>query len=114
MDAIAKGKYLRCSSQKMRAVADLIREKSVETAMAQLYVLGKHKKTARFLDKVLKSAVANLQEKNADKQVETEDLKIKSITVDKGPHIKRIRARAQGRAFRINKNMCHLTVAITD
>ena len=82
--------------------------------MALLFSLSKTKKSAKILDKVLKAAVANFKEKNPDAQVDTDKLKIKSIAVDGGPHIKRIKARAQGRAYRINKKTCHLTVALTD
>jgi len=98
----------------MRAVADLIRNNSVESALALLFALKKTKKSAKMVDKVLQSAVANFRENNADKHVETNVLKIKTVTVDAGPHMKRIRARAQGRAFRINKRLCHITIAVTD
>ena len=113
MEAVARGTYLRCSARKMRQVADLIRNNSVDSAIAQLFSLRKTKKSAVMVEKVLQSAVANLREKNANAAVETEGLKISKITVDGGPHIKRIRYRAQGRGFRINKKLCHLTVGIT-
>jgi large subunit ribosomal protein L22 len=114
MESVGRGRYLRCSARKVREVADLVRNNSVDSAMAVLFFLGKSKKSARIVDKVLKAAVANLKEKNPNAQVETEKLKIRSITVDAGPHIKRIKPRAQGRAYRINKKACHLTVAVTD
>lgn len=114
MESVGKGKYLRCSARKVRTVADLIRNNSVDSAMAMLFSLAKTKKSAKIVDQVLKAAVANYKENNPDAQVDTDKLKIKSIIVDGGPHIKRIKARAQGRAFRINKKTCHLTVAVTD
>lgn len=92
----------------------MVRKESVDSALALLFSLSKTKKSARMLDKVLKAAVANLKEKDVNMQIETEVLKIKSITVDGGPYIKRIRSRAQGRAFRIQKKMCHLTIAISE
>ena len=114
MEATARAKYLRCSARKMRLIADSIRNLPVDTAMGLLFVQKKTKKSAELVDKVLKSAVANLREKHTDQSVETENLKIKSITVDAGPHIKRFRPRAQGRAFHIHKKLCHLTVDISD
>lgn len=113
MEAIAKGTYLRCSARKMRQVADMIRHDSVDSAIAQLFSLKKTKKSALMLEKVLQSAVANLREKNSDTSLETESLKISKIIVDAGPHIKRIKYRAQGRGFRIHKKLCHLTVGIS-
>ncbi len=114
MEAIAKGMYIRCSARKMRLVADMIRTKKVESAMALLFSLKKTKKTAEYVDKILKSAVANLKDKNAEAQIKTENLVISNITVDAGPHIKRFKPRAQGRAFRINKKLCHLTLSVSD
>ncbi len=114
MEAVAKAKYLHCSAQKMRLVADLVRNTKVDSAIARLYALSKTKKSARMIDKVLKSAIANIKEMNTDIHVETDNLSISSITVDAGPHVKRIRPRAQGRAFRIQKNLCHLTISISD
>ncbi|MFC1584409.1 50S ribosomal protein L22 [Fibrobacterota bacterium] len=114
MESMAKGKYLRCSARRVRRVADMIRNNSVESALATLFSLGKTQKSAMIMDKVLKAAVANLKEKNPTEQIDTDSLKVSSIIVDAGPHIKRIKARAQGRAFRINKKMCHLTLSVTD
>jgi len=113
MEAIAKGTYLRCSARKMRQVADMIRNDSVDAAIAQLFSLKKTKKSAQMMEKVLQSAVANIRDKNASANVTTETLKISSIIVNAGPHIKRIKYRAQGRGFKINKKLCHLTVAVT-
>ena len=67
-----------------------------------------------MLDKVLKSAVANLREKKPNEIVDSENIRINSIMVDEGPKIKRIRPRAQGRAYRIEKNLCHMTVSVSD
>ena len=113
MEATAKGKYLRCSARKMRQIADMVRKSSVDSAIAQLFALKKTKKSAVMLEKVLQSAVANIREKNSSSNIENESLKISTITVDAGPHIKRIKFRAQGRGFRINKKHCHLTIGVT-
>jgi large subunit ribosomal protein L22 len=114
MEAVAKAKYLRSSTLRMRQVADLLRGKPVETALGLLHGLKLEKKSARMVDKVLKSAVANFQVKSEAEGGKPKNLKIKTITVDAGPLIKRIRARAQGRAFRIEKKLSHLTVVVSD
>ncbi len=113
MEATAKAKYLRSSTNRMRQVADLVRGKSVESASAILFGLGPRKKSARMVEKVLKSAVANWQVKN-EGAGRGKQLTVKSVTVDAGPLVKRIRPRAQGRAFRIEKKLSHLTVVVSD
>ncbi len=113
MEAFAKSKYLHSSARKMRQVADLVRGKQVETALEILHGLKTTKKSAGMVDKALKSAVANFQVL-AEKNPGRGELTIKSILVDGGPMMKRIRARAQGRAFRIQKQMSHLTVVVSD
>ncbi len=115
MEAIAKGQYLRSSTLRMRQVADLVRGKPVETALGVLYGLTLKKKSARMVEKVLKSAVANYQVKSdAAGAGKAKNLVVKTITVDAGPLMKRIRAHAQGRAFRIEKKLSHLTVVVSD
>jgi large subunit ribosomal protein L22 len=113
MEATAKAKYLRSSTNRMRQVADLVRGKSVESASAILFGLGPRKKSARMVEKVLKSAVSNWQVKN-EGEARGKVLLVKSVTVDAGPLVKRIRPRAQGRAFRIEKKLSHLTVVVSD
>jgi len=106
---------MRSSTNRMRQVADLVRGKPVETALGVLYGLTLRKKSARMLEKVLKSAVANFQVKSeADGGVKGRNLTVKTITVDAGPLVKRIRAHAQGRAFAIEKKLSHLTVVVSD
>ncbi len=114
MEATAKAKYLRCSARKMRQVADMIRNESVDSAIAQLFSLKKTKKSAQMMEKVLQSAVANIKDKNPEANLENGSLKVTKILVDGGPIIKRIRARAQGRAYRIEKKLCHLTVGVSE
>ncbi len=115
MEAIAKGKYLRSSTNRMRQVADMVRGKPVDDALALLFGLGVKKKSARMVEKVLKSAVANFGVKGeAAGAGKAKNLKVKTITVDAGPLVKRIRAHAQGRANRIEKKLSHLTVVVSD
>jgi large subunit ribosomal protein L22 len=113
MEAVAKAKYLKSSTNRMRQVADLIRGRSVETASAILFGLGPQKKAARMVQDVLKSAVANWQVKQ-EGGTRGKVLTVKTVMVDAGPLIKRIRPRAQGRAFRIQKKLSHLTVVVSD
>ena len=113
MEATAKAKYLRSSTNRMRLVADMIRGRSVDAASAILFGLAPRKKSARMVEKVLKAALSNWQVKQGSGS-RGGALKVKSITVDAGPLMKRIRPRAQGRAFRIEKKMSHLTVVVSD
>ncbi len=113
MEAIAKARYLRSSTNRMRQVADMIRGKSVDAASDLLFGLKPRKKAARMLDKVLKAAVANWQVKQ-EGTGRGKTLVVKSAFVDAGPLVKRTRARAQGRAFRIEKKLSHLTVVVSD
>ena len=115
MEAIAKGKYLRSSSLRLRQVADMVRGKPVESALGILYGLSLKKKSSVMLEKVLKSAVANYQVKaDAAGAGKAKNLVVKTVTVDAGPLMKRIRAHAQGRAFRIEKKLSHLTIVVSD
>ncbi len=114
MEASAKIKYLRYSERKLRQVADIVRGKSVEESFAILGIMKETKKGALLLEKALKSAVANFQQTDEGAGVSTDAMVIKSIQVDKGTIIKRIQPRAQGRAFRINKPLSHVSIVIAD
>jgi large subunit ribosomal protein L22 len=114
MQATAKGNYLRSSTNRMRQVADMVRGKPVDSALAILHGLGLKKKSARMVEKVVKSAVANFNVKGEASGAKAKNLTVKTITVDAGPLVKRIRAHAQGRAFRIEKKLSHLTVVVSD
>lgn len=113
MEATATAKYVRHGALKLRQVANMLRGKSVDGAFESLGLLKDTKKSAEIIEGVLKSAVANFQDRG-NAGTGTESLAIKSIHVDQGPHIKRIRPRAQGRAFRIQKKLSHVTVVVTD
>jgi large subunit ribosomal protein L22 len=114
MQAVAKTKYIRYSCRKLRQVADVIRGRSVDQAFAILSILKQQKKGAEILERTLKSAVANLENNNENEVVSRENLTVSTIMVDGGPIIKRIRPRSQGRAFRIHKNLSHLTLTVSD
>lgn len=107
MEARAVARYVRVSPRKARIVVDLIRGKSVADAAAILQFTPRA--AAEDVAKVLKSAVANA-EKNL--KIKSEDLFVGTAFVDEGPTLKRIRPRAQGRAFRIDKRTSHITVIV--
>lgn len=107
MEARAIARYVRVSPRKARLLVDLIRGKSVPDAQAILKFSPRG--AAEIVEKALNSAVANA-ERNL--KVKAEDLFVSTTYVDEGPTLKRIRPRAQGRAFRINKRTSHVTVIV--
>src|SRR5438094_185860 len=106
MEAKATAKYLRISPRKMRRSVDLIRGRHVEDArrILNLSPLGPN----RMLAKVLESAVANAEQREAI----PENLVISRAWVDEGPTLRRFRPRAYGRATRIRKRTSHVTVVV--
>jgi large subunit ribosomal protein L22 len=110
MQAVAKAKFLRGSARKMRLVADLVRGKQVDVAIATLMVLPKA--AAVPVRKTVESATANALAAEGTARLKMGDLRISKITVDGGPVMKRIRPMAMGRAYRIRKQLCHLTVIL--
>lgn len=110
MEAIAKARYVQGSARKMRQVMDLVRGKNVEDALNILRFT--HKKSAFVLEKVVRSAVANAMNIYGDKLHDPNDLTIVEAVCDDGPMLKRIRARAMGRAFRIRKRTCHMKIVV--
>ena len=109
MEAIAKHNFARISPQKARLVADLIRGKSVDQALEILTF--SNKKAAVLVKKVLESAIANAEHNEG---ADIDDLNVAKIFVDEGPTMKRIMARAKGRADRILKRSSHITVVVAD
>ena len=109
MEVAAKLTGARLSAQKARLVADQIRGKGVEQALDTLAFSTK--KGAEIIKKVLESAIANA-EHNEGADVDT--LKVSTIFVDEGVSLKRIKPRAKGRADRITKRTCHITVKVAD
>jgi large subunit ribosomal protein L22 len=103
----ATAKYVRSSASKARAVLDLIRGLDVRTADEVLQFTDRH--IARDVRKVLASAVANAV--NNDDQ-DADELYVIACFADEGPTLRRFRPRARGRATRINKRSCHITVIV--
>lgn len=108
--AIAKLNNCPTSPRKMRLVADLVRGKQVELALAILRFNSKE--ASRKLEKLLLSAIANWEAKNEDSSIEDADLYIKEIRVDGGTMLKRLRPAPQGRAHRIRKRSNHVTMIV--
>ncbi len=109
MEVAAKLKGARLSAQKARLVADQIRGKSVEEALDLLQFSGR--KGADIIKKVLESAIANAEHNDG---ADVDELKVSTIFVDEGMTMKRIRPRAKGRADRILKRSCHITVKVAE
>ena len=105
----AHAKYIRISPRKVKIVIDLIRGKSVDEAAAILQFTPKA--ASPVVLKVLNSAIANAvnnQELNRD------NLYVEECYANRGPIMKRIRPRAQGRAYRIEKRMSHITIVLNE
>ena len=109
MEVAAKLKGARLSAQKARLVADQVRGRAVEDALNILTFSPK--KAAGIIKKALDSAIANAEHNQG---LDVDDLRVATICVDEGPSLKRIRPRAKGRADRIVKRTCHITVTVAD
>jgi large subunit ribosomal protein L22 len=107
MEVAARLKYARISPQKCRLVADQIRGLPVERALQTLSFSPK--KAAHLVKKVLESAIANAEHNEG---ADIDELKVTSVFVYEGPVMKRIEARAKGRANRILKRTSHITVQV--
>ena len=108
MIATARLKYLGVSAQKTRLAVDLVRGKNLGEALAALRY--SRKMVARDLEKLLKSALANAQQK--DPKLDPDRLFVAKATVDEGPPQKRARARSMGRIYRILKKSSHVSIAL--
>lgn len=107
MSVSATLKYARMSAQKVRLVADQIRNKSVATASNILSF--SNKKAAKLIKKLLESAIANAENNNG---LDVDLLKISKIFVDQAGGLKRFMPRAKGRGNKIIKRNCHITIMV--
>ena len=105
--AFARARYVRITPQKARRVVDMVRGMDVESALTTLQFAPQA--AAETIGKVLASAVANAE---TTEGLDTADLVVAQAMVDEGPTMKRGRARAQGRASRINKRTSHITIVV--
>ena len=109
MSISARLSNYRVSPQKARLVADQIRGLAVDKALEQLTF--SNKKAARMIRGVLESAIANAEHNEG---ADVDELKVSSIYIDEGPVMKRIQARAKGRANRILKRTSHISVMVAE
>ena len=109
MEAKAIAKYQRVSARKVRIVAENIKGKPVEDALNILKFTPK--KSARFLSKVLYSAVANAEQLPG---VDVDSLVVDTVLVNEGPTWKRIMPRAMGRAYRVRTRSSHITIVLRE
>jgi large subunit ribosomal protein L22 len=110
MEAQATAKYTRLSPQKARLVIDLIRGKGAGEAMSILRFTKK--RATREIEKVLRSAIANAEQKS-DK-VDVDRLVVARAYVNEGPRAKRTRPAPMGRAYRYQRRMSHITVVVAE
>ena len=109
MEVAARLKGAQISAQKVRLVADQVRGLAVEEAINLLEFSPK--KAAHIVKKLLDSAIANAENNEG---ADVDELKVSSIFVDEGMTQKRLRPRAKGRADRIFKRSCHITIKVAD
>ena len=105
--AIAHGKYIRGSASKVRRVLDQIRGRTYREALIMLEFMPY--RSTEPITKVLRSAVANAEH---NLSMDPATLFISAASADNGPVMKRYRPRAQGRAFSIKKQTCHITISV--
>jgi large subunit ribosomal protein L22 len=103
----ATAKYVRMSARKARLVADLVRGKPVPEALGILKFSTRA--AAGPLTKALRSAMANAEHNGG---MDADALRLALVTVDEGPTIRRFQPRAMGRATRIRKRTCHITIGL--
>ena len=107
--SFAKLRNIPSSPRKMRLVADMVRGKEVFKALGLLHF--SNKQAAADIEKLLKSAISNWEQKNGTK-AESGELYIKTIFVDAAPMLKRLRPAPQGRGYRIRKRSNHVTLFV--
>ncbi len=110
MEAKAEARYIRVSPQKARLVVDLIRGQRAGQAITILR--STNKRIAPTVEKVLRSAIANAENRFNDVDVDT--LWVTGAYVNEGPRAKRIRPAPQGRAYRYQRRMAHIVVTVGD
>jgi large subunit ribosomal protein L22 len=110
MEARAEARYIRVSPQKARLVVDLIRGLNAGQAINTLRATNK--RIAPTVEKVLKSAIANAQ--NRSEQVDVDQLFVSEAYVHEGPRMKRIRPAPMGRAYRYQRRMAHICITVAE
>jgi len=104
MEARAEARYIRVSAQKARLVVDLIRGRNAGEAT--------NKRIAPTVEKVLRSAIANAENRSAD--VDVDKLVVSEAYVNEGPRMKRVRPAPMGRAYRYQRRMAHIAITVAE
>ena len=110
MVARAEARYIRVSAQKARLVVDLIR--GMNAGQAVTVLRSTNKRIAPAVEKVLKSAIANAQ--NRSDSVDVDKLYVSEAHVNEGPRMKRIRPAPMGRAYRYQRRMAHIAISVAE
>jgi len=110
MEARAEARYIRTSPQKVRLVIDLIRGQKAGDAINILRTTNK--RIAPSVEKVLRSAIANAENRSTD--VDVDKLLVTECYVNEGPRMKRVRPAPMGRAYRYQRRMAHIVVMVGD
>ncbi len=110
MEAKAEARYIRTSPQKIRLVVDLIRGQKAGDAINILRAVNK--RIAPSVEKVLRSAIANAENRSND--VDVDKLFVTEAYVNEGPRMKRVRPAPMGRAYRYQRRMSHIIVKVGD
>jgi len=112
MEARAIAKYVRVSPKKARQVIDLVRGVPVGRALKTLHFTPKS--AALPIEKTLRSAIANLMNSDQGASLDADELIVKEAFVDMGFSFKRFRAASMGRAMKIKRRTCHITIVVSD
>ena len=110
MEARAEARYVRVSPQKARLVVDLIRGQKAGDALSILRATNK--RIAPSIEKVLRSAIANAENRSAD--VDVDKLVVSEAYVNEGPRMKRVRPAPMGRAYRYQRRMAHIAITVSE
>jgi large subunit ribosomal protein L22 len=110
MESKAEARYVRTSPQKVRLVVDMIRGQRAGTAINILR--STNKRIAPMIEKVLRSAIANAENRSND--VDVDQLFVSEAYVNEGPRMKRIRPAPMGRAYRYQRRMAHIVVKVSE
>ena len=110
MEARAEARYIRISPQKARLVVDMIRGQKAGDALNILRTVNK--RIAPSVEKVLRSAIANAENRSAD--IDVDELYVHEAYVNEGPRMKRIRPAPMGRAYRYQRRLAHIVVSVAE
>nr|YP_009326669.1 ribosomal protein L22 [Membranoptera platyphylla]AMJ16926.1 ribosomal protein L22 [Membranoptera platyphylla] len=106
------GKYLRLSTHKVRRILEQIKGKNYKEASLMLEFMPY--KACKSINKILQSALSNIKNNNDKLDINTNNIIISKAFANKGPTLKRVQPRAQGRAFPIHKPTCHITIELKE